>query len=201
MQYVAELIKNPADIALREKIIMLSLTMDPAPIVPENVERNLSLGTALTQTGAGEYKQAIVEFEAATNNAPWLAMAYLKLAEAEEKAGFYTEAIQNFKFYLLAAPEAINTREVQNKVDELEKNVEALKTGKNVVAPETPEAGPVPGQAPAVAGETTLAIEPGKKQSIKNQPAEKTAGRLRRKPRPRASSATGISRIGYAEKI
>ena len=118
---------------------MLALTMDPAPIVPENVERNLALGTALTQTaaGAGEYKQAIVEFEAAANNAPWLAMAYLKLAEAEEKAGFYTEAIQNFKFYLLAAPEAINTREVQNKVDELEKNVEGLKTGKNVVAPAT----------------------------------------------------------------
>jgi hypothetical protein len=46
--------------------------MDPAPIVPEKVERNLARGTALTRTAAraGEYKQAIVEFEAAADNAP-----------------------------------------------------------------------------------------------------------------------------------
>ena len=50
-QYVAELIKNPGDAALREKIIKLAMTMAPAPIVPENVERNLARGTALTRTG------------------------------------------------------------------------------------------------------------------------------------------------------
>ena len=175
-QYVEELIKNPANTALREKIIMLALAMDPAPRVPENVERNLARGTALIRTaaGAGEYKQAIVEFEAAANNAPWLAMAYFKLAVVQEKVGFYTEAIQNFKFYLMAAPEANNTKEVKNKVDELEADGEGLKAGKNSVAPASPAAMPVPDQAPAVAGKTTLAVEPGKKQSvIKMQPAEK----------------------------
>jgi hypothetical protein len=50
-QYVAELIKNPADAAVREKIIKQALTMDPAPIVPENMERNLARGTVLTRTG------------------------------------------------------------------------------------------------------------------------------------------------------
>jgi tetratricopeptide (TPR) repeat protein len=173
-QQVAELIKNPDNTALREKIIMLALTMDPAPTVPENVERNLARGAALIRTGAGEYKQAIVEFEAAANNAPWLAMAYFKIAVAQEKVGFYTEAIQNFKFYLMAAPEAKNTREVKNKVDELEAEVVGLKAGKNSVAPASPAAVPVPDKAPAVAGKTTFAIEPGKKQSaIKMQPAEK----------------------------
>jgi tetratricopeptide (TPR) repeat protein len=174
-QHVAELIKNPANTALREKIIMLALTMDPAPTVPENVERNLARGTALIRTaaGAGEYKQAIVEFEAAANNAPWLAMAYIKLAVAHEKVGFYTEAIQNFKFYLMAAPEAKNAREVKNKVDELEADSEGLKAGKNSVVPASPATVPVPGKAPAVAGKTALAIEPEKKQSaIKMQPAE-----------------------------
>jgi tetratricopeptide (TPR) repeat protein len=175
-QYVAELIKNPVNTALREKIIMLALTMDPAPIVPENVERNLARGTALIRTaaGAGEYKQAIVEFEAAANNAPWLAMAYYNLAVVQEKVGFYTEAIQNFKFYLMAAPEAKNSKEIKNKIDELEVDVEGLKAGKNSVAPASPAAGPVPDKASAVAGKTTLAIEPEKKQNIiKMQPAEK----------------------------
>jgi hypothetical protein len=101
-------------------------------------------------------------------------MAYFKLAVVQEKVGFYTEAIQNFKFYLMAAPDATNTREVKNKVDELEADVEGLKAGKNSVAPASPAAGPVPDKAPAVAGKTTLAIEPGKKQSfIKMQRAEK----------------------------
>jgi len=107
-QYVSDLIKNPANIALREKIIMLALTMDPAPTVPEAVERNMVQGTAFTQTaaGTGDYKQAIVEFESAANNAPWLAMAYFNLAVVQGKVGFYTEAIQNFKFYLMDAPAA-----------------------------------------------------------------------------------------------
>jgi len=85
-QYVAELTKHPADIALREKIIKLALAMEPAPTVPKNVERNLARGTALARTaaGAGEYKQALVEFEAAADNAPWLAMAYFKLAMVQE---------------------------------------------------------------------------------------------------------------------
>lgn len=180
-QHVAELIKNPANTPLREKIIMLALTMDPAPTVPENVERNLARGAALIRTaaGAGEYKQAIVEFEAAANNAPWLAMAYFKLSVAQEKVGFYTEAIQNFKFYLMAAPEAKNTGEVKNKVDELEADGEGLKAGKDLVAPASPAAVPVPDKAPAVAGKTTFAIEPGKKQSsIKMQPAEKKSKAL-----------------------
>jgi tetratricopeptide (TPR) repeat protein len=175
-QYVAELTKHPADIALREKIIKLALAMEPAPTVPENVERNLARGTALARTaaGAGEYKQALVEFEAAADNAPWLAMVYFKLAIVQEKVGFYAEAIQNFKFYLMAAPEAINTREVRIKVAELEAVVDGLKAGKNSIAPASPAAGPGSDQSPTVASKTAPAIERGNKHSItKMQPAEK----------------------------
>jgi tetratricopeptide (TPR) repeat protein len=175
-QYVAELIKNPANIALREKIIMLALTMVPAPTVSENVQRNLARGAALTRTaaGAGEYKQAIVEFEAAADNAPWLAMTYFNLAVVQEKVGLYTEAIQNLKFYLMAAPEAINAKDVKDKVSALEAEVENLQASKDAVAPAFPAAEPVPVTAPAVAGKTTPAIEPEKQQIIiKIPPAEK----------------------------
>jgi hypothetical protein len=101
-------------------------------------------------------------------------MAYFKLAVAQEKIGIYAESIQNSKFYLMAAQDAKNARDVKNKVDELKEEVEGLKTGKNTVAPASPAEGPVPVQVSAVADKTALAIESGKEQStIKMQPAEK----------------------------
>ena len=97
-------------------------------------------------------------------------------AQSGNNAAVSQEALQQYVAELIAAPEATNTREVQNKVDELESDVEGLKAIRNSVAPASPAAEPVPDQAPAVSGKTTLAIEPGKEQStIKMQPAEKKA--------------------------
>lgn len=96
--------------------------------------------------------------------------------QSGNNAAVSQEALQQYVAELIAAPGATNTREAQNKVDELEVDVEGLKASRNSVAPASPAAEPVPDQAPAVAGKTTLEIEPEKEQStIKMQPAEKKA--------------------------
>lgn len=171
-QYVEKLKKNPADAALREKIIKQALTIKPATTVPENVERNMARGAAFAQKGAGAggYTKAIVEFEAAANNAPWLAIAYFNLGVVQEKAGYYREAIKNYNWYLMAAPDAINARDVKNTVYALETEVDA---GKYAVTSASPTAGPAPAGGPVASKKMTLSIEPVKQHTIVPLPPAK----------------------------
>jgi tetratricopeptide (TPR) repeat protein len=169
-QYIEKLKMSPADTALREKIIKLALTMKPAPIVPENVERNMARGAAFTKKadGASGYNKAIVEFEAAVNSAPWLAIAYFNLGVVQEKVGYYAEAIQNFNWYLMAAPNAKNARDVQNTVYALETELEADRIETVPASPlaKTAQAAPTP----VVSEKMTLAIEPVTQHRIKPIP-------------------------------
>jgi len=169
-QYIEDLKKNPADNALREKIIKLVLSMKSAPSVPENAERNMARGTAFAQKATENtgYRKAIVEFEAAANSAPWLALAYYNLGVVQEKAGLYSEATQNLKLYLLAAPDAKNTRDVRNKIYALEVDIEDLQASKN--APVAAQAEADAGKSMAVAGKPSLEIEPEKQLKIIKMP-------------------------------
>lgn len=174
-QYVEELKRNPADNALREKIIKLALTMKPSPTLPEDAERHMARGTTFARKAADAagYKKAIAEFEAAANIAPWLALAYFNLGVIQEKAALYTEAIQSLQFYLMAAPDAKNARDVKNKVYALEADAEDMKASKNAPAP-APPAAETAVKGLAVTGKTTLAIEPEKQLNIiKMSSAEK----------------------------
>ncbi len=138
-QYVADLQKNPGDKALREKIIKFALTMKPAPAVPEEAERNMARGVVFftKATDNAGYEKAIVEFEAATNAAPWLDKAYYNLGVAQEKAAMYKEAIRSLKLYLLANPRAKNIREVRNQIYMLEATVEEAQETSSAAIPET----------------------------------------------------------------
>jgi hypothetical protein len=177
-QYVDDLKKKPADNALREKIIKLAIGMKPAPAIPESVERNMARGTAFAQkaTDSTGYKKAITEFEAAVSSAPWLALAYYNLGVVQEKAGFYAEAIQSLKFYLMAEPDAKNARDVKNKIYALEVDAEDLQAGKNASAPvPTPAPAPEPnaGKSLGIAGKPLLEIEPDKQLRIIKMPQDK----------------------------
>ncbi len=183
-QYTDELKKNPNDNALREKIIKMALGMKPAPALPEEAERSVVRGAAFFQKASDDigYKKAIMEFEAATNAAPWLAVAYYNLGVAQEKAGLYAEAIQSLKFYLMAAPDAKNARDVRNKIYALEVDVEDLRASKHApaVAPEpapsAASAPAAPGKSLDIASKPSLAIEPVEKNlNILKLPAEKKA--------------------------
>jgi len=184
-QYTDELKKNPRDNALREKIIKLALGMKPSPSVPEEAERRVVRGTAFFQKASDDngYKKAITEFEAATNAAPWLALAYYNLGVAQEKAGLYAEAQQSLKYYLMAAPDAKNARDVKNKIYALEVDVEDLQASKNASAQAPAAASAAAATAAAagqgksldIAGKTALEIEPVEKNLniIKLSPEKK----------------------------
>ena len=71
--------------------------------------------------GAGSYEAAAEEIEQAVLAAPWLADGYYDLGVIQEKAGKFSQATQNFKLYLLAAPQSRNATPVQVKIYELER--------------------------------------------------------------------------------
>ncbi len=184
-QYTDDLKKNPSDKALREKIIKMALGMKPAPSVPEDAERSVVRGAAFFQKASDNsgYKKAIAEFEAAANAAPWLAVAYYNLGVAQEKAGLYPEAIHSLKFYLLAAPDAKNARDVKNKIYALEVDVEDLQASKNAAPAPAPAPGPAaaatppaPGKSLDIASKPSLAIDPVEKNLniIKISPEKKS---------------------------
>jgi tetratricopeptide (TPR) repeat protein len=147
-QYVADLKKNPEDAKLRETTIKYAQTFKQKPPVPEDYERHLSRGTAYLKkaTDSEGYMKAMDELRAAVVVAPWLADAYENLAQAQEKAGLFAEAIQSLNFTLLADPNTKNAREIKNHTYELEVYAEdakqALKASPNVAplapAPPTP---------------------------------------------------------------
>jgi tetratricopeptide (TPR) repeat protein len=171
--------KNPRDNALREKIIRQVLNMKAAPSVPEEAERNMARGTAFAQKASDSagYKKALAEFEAASNSAPWLALAYFNLGVVQEKAGLYHEAIQSLNFYLMSAPNAKNARDVKNKIYSLEVDAEDVQAGKNAPAQAAPVATETgAGKTLAVAGKPSLAIEPEKEFKIVKMPQDKKSG-------------------------
>lgn len=177
-EYISDLKKNPADKALREKIIKLALTMRPAPALPEEAERRVVRGTTFFSkaTDNAGYKKAITEFELASNAAPWLAVAYYNLGVAQEKAGLYADAIQNLRLYLLAAPDAKNSRDVKDKIYALEADIEDLQASKNAVPAATaPPADSGAGNSLGITGKPPLDIEPAEKQLniLKMPPAGK----------------------------
>jgi tetratricopeptide (TPR) repeat protein len=152
---VAELKKAPDNMELREKIIKQSQSMKKSPPVPEEYERLMSRGFAFLKLAndVDGFNKAISEFKAAIALAPWKADAYVNLADGQEKAGLFAEAIVNLKFAILAEPNAKDERELRNKIYELEVFAEdakqALKASPSVPAPPPPAPPVVAKKAPA----------------------------------------------------
>jgi len=110
------------DQRIREKIIEVARKLDPPPAVSEEAERHLARGRAAVKLaqGAVEYNEAIQEFKEALRLAPWLAEAYFNLGLVQDKAGRHDDAIRSLQFYLLAAPNAPDLKEVQSLIFEIE---------------------------------------------------------------------------------
>lgn len=164
-QQVAELRKSPENMELREKIIKLSQSMKKTPPVPEEYERLMSRGNAFLKLASDVdgFNKAITEFKNAIAIAPWKADAYVNLADAQEKAGLFAEAIVNLKFAILAEPNASDERELRNKIYELEVFAEdakqAMKASPTVPPPPPPAppvvAKPAPDKKPVPAAKKT----------------------------------------------
>ncbi len=121
-KYVAELKKKPDAQELRAKIITYVQSMKTRPSTPDDADRSLTRGNALLKIASDKasYEKAIPEFQDAINAAPWLSDAYLSLATAQEKAGYFADAINSLNFYLFINSRAGNVKDIKKKIYELE---------------------------------------------------------------------------------
>lgn len=138
-QYVSDLQKAPADMALREKIIRHVQTMKKNPPIPEQAEKfegRAEFAAKSAKTEA-DFADAAREYEKALLAAPWVAAYYFNLGVMQEKAGQTQAAKQNFEFYLLAAPNALDARDVRKRIAGLEYAMEkAAKESSTLIAEE-----------------------------------------------------------------
>ena len=121
-QYISDLQKNPNDSVLREKIIKLTLTMNPKPAVSQDTvmhEGAAEYAIKHAKTPA-DFADAAKEYEQALLSAPWLAADYFNCGVAYEKAEQFDAAIRNFNLYLAAFPGAKDTNDVLKRIGGLE---------------------------------------------------------------------------------
>lgn len=103
---------------LRKRIISLALSMNPPPAVPE---RAIELeGRAETAVKAGktrsDFRDAVEAYKKASLLAPWVPNIYLDLAQANEGAELWKDAISNYRLYLYARPAAANREEIELRI-------------------------------------------------------------------------------------
>lgn len=139
-KYLADLKKKPDALELRAKIISYVQSLKNTPPTPEEAVRALTRGKVILNMAKDKqgYEKAIPELQEVITAAPWIAEAYESLAIAQEKSGYYADAIQNLQFLLLLDPKAKNAKDIKKKIFELE--VYAEQAGQTVV--------PAPGKLP-----------------------------------------------------
>ncbi|HEV2135786.1 MAG TPA: tetratricopeptide repeat protein [Terracidiphilus sp.] len=118
---VTQLQANPADDALRTKIIQLALTLDPKPADPPDLPETIGAATYAfksAQSGADLINAANLYAKAALE-APWRADLYFNEGLAFEKAKRLEEAIKAYQFYSLAAPGATDADTVRENIGAL----------------------------------------------------------------------------------
>jgi tetratricopeptide (TPR) repeat protein len=137
-QYISDLQKNPNDNALREKIIRFVQTMKQKPVMSSEAEKYEGRAEYAIKNAKNEadFFDAAKEYDKALLLAPWVSSYYFNQAIAYEKAGKPKEAKQSFEFYLLAAPDAQDARDVRKRIAGLEYAAEkaAKATGPETVA-------------------------------------------------------------------
>lgn len=115
---LAAFYKTPRDLDLQEKIIQDALALKFAPTLPAAA---VSLrGQAKEALEKSQFKEAAQFLLTASKWAPWDAETYFDLAQSQENAALYPEAIQSLGLYLLAAPKAEDRQQVQDRIKELE---------------------------------------------------------------------------------
>ena len=140
-QMVEQLQANPADDALREKIIKLARKIKPAPAMPEEARRSFVEGNTITRTAkdAKEQQLAVDSFKEALKMAPWWGDAYYNLAVVQELAGQLDDSEKSLQFYLLTNPGEKEAREAQDRIyaldakKKLDAQEQAAKTNEKAV--------------------------------------------------------------------
>lgn len=138
-QYISDLQKSPTDTALREKIIRHVQTMSPAPAIPMEVVKfegaaEYAFKSAKITKSEADFLDAAKEYEKALLIAPWVSAYYFNQGVSFEMAGKLKDAKQSFEFYLLAAPNAQDARDVRKRIGGLEYAMEKAARGSSQAA-------------------------------------------------------------------
>lgn len=120
-KYLAALSASPDNHELRVKIIRLSRKMKPKPALPaEAKDLLIQAKNDISQTQSPEgYQAAVDAYQKASLLAPWEGNIYYNLGVAQEKAGKLQEALDSYKLYLEAYPDAQDKLSVQRKIDRI----------------------------------------------------------------------------------
>ncbi|MDD5438898.1 MAG: tetratricopeptide repeat protein, partial [Candidatus Omnitrophica bacterium] len=107
---------------VRTRLIQLARKLDPPPAIPEEARRALAEGKVNFEKARqpAELASAAESFKIAADLAPWWADAYYNLGLVQEQQASYEAAAENFKNYLLASPNAVDTQTVKDKIYQLE---------------------------------------------------------------------------------
>jgi hypothetical protein len=117
---------DDASVRVREKLMRLVSSYDALPDLPEEVHRHGVRGRTFLQDSRDpqDFQRAATEFMDAISVAPWWASGYFNLGLVQEQIGYLEDAIRNLKLYLLANPQADDTRAVGDKIYALEAKME-----------------------------------------------------------------------------
>jgi tetratricopeptide (TPR) repeat protein len=113
--YLADFQSNPEDATLRNEIVALAKSLNPAPAIPQLARANFAQATAQMNaaSSAEDFKAAAKLFEQAAVQAPWYADADFSAASAYAKALDYDGAKRNLAFYLAAVRPGVDTRNAE----------------------------------------------------------------------------------------
>jgi hypothetical protein len=102
--YLAVFQHNPDDAVMRQKIVTLAKSLNPAPAIPEIAQDTFTQATARMNAAASadDFKAAAKLFEQAAVEAPWFYDADYSAGSACVKAGDFDGASRNLALYLEA---------------------------------------------------------------------------------------------------
>ena len=117
------------DTALRRRIVLDALALDPRPLVPEAAHQEFERGHhARERCGCRESTLVAVDrFTAAVHEAPWWGPAYQQLGEALLRLDRKTEARACLDLFLLTGPEARERERAEKQLAGLAKRPPATR--------------------------------------------------------------------------
>lgn len=123
---VREVQASPQDNALREHVISAALALKLPPAVPVDARRHIARAQGAVELARTpeEMAPAIAELDKALHIAPWLAEGYYNRGIIADKAGRYADAVRDLRFYLLAAPGAVDAGKVEMLLAKVEYKAE-----------------------------------------------------------------------------
>lgn len=114
--------------SLRQNIFALATKLSPRPAIPDDAQRYFFGSQAALEEwkdngDTAKLDDAVEQLNEALRIAPWWPEAYFNRGLVLEDRGRYADAVESFKLYLLAAPNASDAQQVKQKIYMLEYKV------------------------------------------------------------------------------